>query len=168
MASYHGKSFSARQLFTCIFTTQVLSFYAAQQFAKQIHSPFIYQGRSCWCVCVCLGKVGGWMVEDGFSEEVGEHWGKQIFSLACDSTVKTHSWCWCVLEVSRANISTALQWQSGVVGMLVCVYVMGGVYWAAVLCNTSGFQKNGLPQNNNVFIYKITFFSQRRKLKITL
>lgn len=119
-------------------------------------------------VCVCLGKVGGWMVEDGFSEEVGEHWGKQIFSLACDSTVKTHSWCWCVLEVSRANISTALQWQSGVVGMLVCVYVMGGVYWAAVLCNTSGFQKNGLPQNNNIFIYKITFFSQRRKLKITL
>lgn len=39
MGGYHGKSFSARHLFTCIFTTQVLSFEAAQQFAKQIDSP---------------------------------------------------------------------------------------------------------------------------------
>lgn len=53
MGGHHGKSFSARQLFTCIFTTQVLSLQAAQQFAKQIHWPFIYEG------CVCLENVGG-------------------------------------------------------------------------------------------------------------
>lgn len=111
-------------------------------------------------VCVRVWRkswVGAWRLveeEESFSDEVGEHWGKQIFSLACDSTVKTHSWCWCVLEVSRANISTALQWQSGGVQMSVCmcVYVVGGVYWAAVLYNTGGLKKNGLPQNNDVFL----------------
>lgn len=97
-------------------------------------------------VCVsgeCCGGaavVAGWLVveeEEGFSEEVGEHWGKQIFSLACDSTVKTDSWCWCVLEVSWANISTALQWHSGGVGMLVCVWDGRSLL--------GGFQKHWLP-----------------------
>lgn len=111
MAGYHGKSFSTCQLFTCIFTAQVSPF--LRQFAKQIHMPIYLSGGE--AVGVGLEKVGG----------PGEHWEKQIFSLAWDGTVKTHSRCWCVLEVSQANISTALQWQSGGAALK---------WWEALLC----------------------------------
>lgn len=134
MGGHHGKSFSARQLFKCIFTTQVLSFQAAQQFAKQIHSPFIYRGGGGAvgvvqevCVRVWRRLEGGswWRTSRrAFLVEVrgtGGGGGGKYFLWLVTAQWK-HSWCWCVLEVSRANISTALQWQSGSVGMEVCVH----------------------------------------------
>lgn len=108
--------------------------------SKSTHQ-FIYQELGCSCVSEESWRVRrGWLVveEESFSEEVGEHWGKQIFSLARASTVKTHFWCWCVLEVSRANISTALQWQNGGAGILGCwgeVYCVSELFNFVTLCN---------------------------------
>lgn len=70
MAAHHDKSFSARHLFTCVFTTQVSSFEGAQQFAKQIHSP-VYVSKKGLRVWERLGSIGA----DAFQGRFGGGWG---------------------------------------------------------------------------------------------
>lgn len=53
--------FSPSSIYMYLYHTSL--FKVAQQFAKQINSPFIYEGEGCWCVCVCV---------------CGESWGVRL------------------------------------------------------------------------------------------
>lgn len=126
MAAHHDKSFSARHLFTCVFTIQVSSFEGAQQFAKQIHSP-VYVSKKGLRVWERLGSIGAeTLSREGLGadgEPVGEQWGAalweaNIFSGSGQQSENTPLMLMCIRS-ERANISSALQWQSGLRWMLL-------------------------------------------------
>lgn len=87
------------------------------------------------------GKVFGGGEGGGVAVQRGEAlWEANIFSGSGQRSENMLLMLMCIRS-ERANISTALQWQSGLGWILLRVRVMEGIYWVVVFSNCGGFQK---------------------------